>query len=229
MSFLRNERPVAALGRDLPDATVARLPIYLRALTALADGGTRTCSSSDLATAVGVNPAQVRKDLSHLGTHGTRGVGYVVQHLRDEVAGTIGLTRDWRVAIVGAGRLGTALSAYQGFGSRGITVVALVDSDPERVGTTMEGLVVEPIERLAEVVAGRSIDIAVIATPGAAAQEVADALVAAGVCSILNFAPAHLDVPTGVDVRKVDLSIELQILAYHEMQRLPATTEAVTA
>ncbi len=229
MTLLPDDRSAAPWARAIPDATVARLPVYLRALTALAGSGTATCSSSALASAVGVNPAQVRKDLSFLGSHGTRGVGYDVQRLRDEVAGTIGLTREWRVVIVGVGHLGTALSAYQGFDSRGIHVAALVDADPRQVGTRIGDLVVEPADQLATVVAERGIDIAVIATPGEAAQQVADALVAAGIRSILNFAPAHLDVPAGVDVRKVDLSIELQILAYHEQRRDPAAEEAVTA
>lgn len=221
MTILRSDRPNGADGaaRGIPEATVARLPIYLRALNGLAESGTLTCSSRDLADAVGVNPAKLRKDLSYLGSYGTRGVGYDVEFLRYQIAREIGQTQDWDVVIVGVGHLGTALSSYGGFSSRGIRVAALVDADPERVGSTVGGLVVEPINLLAKIVSERGISIAVIATPGDSAQAVADALVGAGVTSILNFAPAHLLVPPGVDVRRVDLSIELQILAYHEQRR----------
>ena len=221
MTILRSDRPNGADGtaRGIPEATVARLPIYLRALNGLAELGTLTCSSRDLAGAVGVNPAKLRKDLSYLGSYGTRGVGYDVEFLRYQIAREIGQTQDWDVVIVGVGHLGTALSSYGGFSSRGIRVAALVDADPERVGGTVGSLVVEPIDLLAKIVSERGISIAVIATPGDSAQEVADTLVEAGVTSILNFAPAHLLVPAGVDVRRVDLSIELQILAYHEQRR----------
>jgi len=198
---------------------VARLPVYLRALNALTEQGIGTCSSNDLAAQAGVNPAKLRKDLSHLGSYGTRGVGYDVEYLRYQIALEIGQNQDWDVVIVGVGNLGSALSAYQGFSTRGIRVAALVDSNPERVGTVISGIEVSAMEDLAEVVSEREISIGIIATPGEAAQEVADRLVEAGITSILNFAPALVHVPDGVDVRKVDLSIELQILAYHEQRK----------
>ena len=204
--------------RNIPEATVARLPVYLRALAVLADQGLAICSSNDLATAAGVNPAKLRKDLSYLGSYGTRGVGYDIEYLRYHVARALGQTQDWDVVIVGVGRLGSALSAYNGFSSRGIRIAALVDSDPAKVGTKIGGLTVAPMSKLTSLVRDQGVAIAVIATPGAAAQEVADALVAAGITSILNFAPAVVAVPDGVTVRKVDLSIELQILAYHEQR-----------
>ncbi len=204
--------------RNIPEATVARLPVYLRALAALADQGLGICSSNDLATAAGVNPAKLRKDLSYLGSYGTRGVGYDIEYLRYHVARALGQTQDWDVVIVGVGRLGSALSAYNGFSSRGIRIAALVDSDPAKVGTKIGGLTVAPMSDLTSLVRDQGVAIAVIATPGPAAQEVADALVAAGITSILNFAPAVVSVPDGVTVRKVDLSIELQILAYHEQR-----------
>jgi redox-sensing transcriptional repressor len=204
--------------RNIPEATVARLPVYLRALAALADQGLGICSSSDLAGAAGVNPAKLRKDLSYLGSYGTRGVGYDIEYLRYHVARALGQTHDWDVVIVGVGRLGSALCAYNGFSSRGIRIAALVDSDPAKVGTKIGGLTVAPMSKLASLVRQHSVAIAVIATPGEAAQEVADALVAAGITSILNFAPAVVSVPDDVAVRKVDLSIELQILAYHEQR-----------
>jgi redox-sensing transcriptional repressor len=204
--------------RNIPEATVARLPVYLRALAALADQGLSICSSNDLAGAAGVNPAKLRKDLSYLGSYGTRGVGYDIEYLRYHVARALGQTQDWDVVIVGVGRLGSALCAYNGFSSRGIRIAALVDSDPVKVGTKIGGLTVAPMSKLASLVRQHGVAIAVIATPGEAAQAVADALVAAGITSILNFAPAVVSVPDDVAVRKVDLSIELQILAYHEQR-----------
>lgn len=218
---LRPDRPdLDELGvvRAIPEATVARLPVYLRALASLAEQGYGICSSNDLAAAAGVNPAKLRKDLSYLGSYGTRGVGYDVEFLRYHVARALGQTQDWDVVIVGVGRLGSALCAYNGFSSRGIRIAALVDSDPAKVGTTIAGLTVAPMSELASLVRSNGVAIAVIATPGPAAQEVADALVAAGITSILNFAPALVTVPADVTVRKVDLSIELQILAYHEQR-----------
>lgn len=205
--------------RNIPEATVARLPVYLRALASLADQGVEVCSSTDLASAAGVNPAKLRKDLSHLGSYGTRGVGYDVEYLQFQIARELGQTQDRDVVIVGVGQLGSALSAYRGFGSRGIRIAALVDTDPTKIGTTIAGLPVSSLDDLGDIVRRLGISIAVIATPGPAAQMAADALVAAGVTSILNFAPAIVTVPEGVIVRKVDLSIELQILAYHEQSR----------
>ncbi len=205
--------------RGIPEATVARLPVYLRALVTLAERGIATCSSEDLATAAGVNSAKLRKDLSYLGSYGTRGVGYDVEYLRYQIAREIGVTQDLAVVIVGIGNLGHALANYAGFSSRGFRIVALLDSDPERWSETVGDLGVVPLDRLEQVVAAESVAIGVIATPAAAAQPVCDRLVAAGVTSILNFAPVVLSVPDGVDVRKVDLSIELQILAYHEQRK----------
>jgi len=204
--------------RTIPEATVARLPVYLRALATLAEQGNAVCSSNDLASAAGVNPAKLRKDLSYLGSYGTRGVGYDIEFLQYHVARALGQTQDWDVVIVGVGRLGSALCAYNGFSSRGIRIAALVDSDPAKVGTTVGGLTVAPMADLGKLVRKHGVAIAVIATPGPAAQDVADALVAAGITSILNFAPALVSVPSEVVVRKVDLSIELQILAYHEQR-----------
>jgi len=224
VTILRNPRPADGSARGIPDATVARLPVYLRALNALAESGVLSCASGELAEQVGVNPAKLRKDLSYLGSYGTRGVGYDVEYLRYQIAREMGQTQDWDVVIVGVGNLGSALSAYQGFSTRGIRVAALVDADPQRVGSTVSGIVVSPLADLESVVDDRKISIGVIATPGAAAQDVADRLVAAGITSILNFAPAIVQVPDGVDVRKVDLSIELQILAYHEQRKTSTTS-----
>ncbi|MFT4010617.1 MAG: redox-sensing transcriptional repressor Rex [Nocardioidaceae bacterium] len=203
----------------IPEATVARLPVYLRALGSLSEQGIKTCSSEDLAVAAGVNSAKLRKDLSYLGSYGTRGVGYQVDYLRYQIAREIGVTNDWPVVIVGIGNLGHALANYSGFSSRGFRIVALLDSDPARAGENVGTREIQPTSELELVLERERIAIGVIATPAFAAQDVCDRLVAGGVTSILNFAPAVLTVPDGVDVRQVDLSIELQILAYHEQRK----------
>jgi redox-sensing transcriptional repressor len=214
----RQARPARAAG--IPDATVARLPVYLRALTALAEEGVATVSSEELAAAAGVGSAKLRKDLSHLGSYGTRGVGYEVEYLVYQISRELGLTQDWRVVIIGVGNLGHALANYGGFASRGFTVVALLDAAGEMIGEQVGGLRVRSIEDLERVVAGERVHIGVVATPAVAAQAVCDRLVRAGVTSVLNFAPCVLDVPDGVMIRKVDLSTELQILAFHEQRRV---------
>ena len=203
----------------IPEATVNRLPVYLRALYALADRGIATVSSEELAAAAGVNSAKLRKDLSHLGSYGTRGVGYDVEYLVYQVSRELGLTQDWPVIIVGAGNLGHALANYGGFASRGFRVAAVFDSDPLVVGTEFAAQTVRHSDEIESVIARHGVSIGVIATPAAAAQGVCERLVAAGITSILNFAPVVLNVPSGVDVRKVDLSIELQILAFHAQRR----------
>jgi redox-sensing transcriptional repressor len=225
-----SEQPPAATAppRGVPEATVARLPLYLRALTALAERGVATVSSEELAGSAGVNSAKLRKDLSYLGSYGTRGVGYEVDFLRHQISREIGLTQDWAVVIVGIGNLGHALANYGGFASRGFRIAALIDADPQREGEIVGGLPVQHADGLEQVVAEHDIAIGVIATPAHAAQLVCDRLVGAGVTSILNFAPAVVQVPDGVDLRKVDLSTELQILAYHE-QRKNGAALALTA
>jgi redox-sensing transcriptional repressor len=214
-------RPLAraSASQGIPDATVARLPVYLRALYALADHEVATVSSEELAAAAGVNSAKLRKDLSHLGSYGTRGVGYDVDYLIYQVSRELGLTQDWPVLIVGAGNLGRALANYGGFASRGFRIAALVDCDPAVVGSVIARHTVRSAADIEDVIQRFDVSIGVIATPATVAQNVCDRLVAAGVSSILNFAPVVLNVPSGVDVRKVDLSIELQILAFHAQRR----------
>ena len=205
--------------RKIPEATVARLPLYLRSLLEGQHAGLTTISSERLAELAGVNAAKVRKDLSYLGSYGTRGVGYDVEYLLFQMSRELGLTHDWPVVIVGIGNLGAALANYGGFTDRGFPVAALVDADPQKVGERIGGHEIEAVGRLPEVVAERGIAIGVIATPAGAAQDVADQLVAAGVTSILNFAPAVLSVPDGVSLRKVDLAVELQILSFYQQRR----------
>ncbi|WP_153397266.1 redox-sensing transcriptional repressor Rex [Ornithinicoccus halotolerans] len=210
--------------RGVPEATVGRLPGYLRALGQAAERGTPSISSEELAGLAGVRSTQLRKDLSHLGSYGVRGVGYDVAQLSAQIARELGLTQDWPVVIVGLGNLGRALAAYRGFATRGFRVVALVDEDPALVGTAIEGLTVRTLDQLAS--AGPRVAIGVITTPARSAQQVADRLVAMGVRSILNFAPCLLSVPDGVEVRRVDMATELQILAFHEQRRSLADDHA---
>ena len=212
--------------RTIPEATVARLAVYLRVLSALVDGGRSTVSSGELAAAAGVNPAGLRKDLSHLGPCGVRGVGYEVATLRDRISGVLGVERSRACVLVGIGNLGSALADYAGFGSRGFEFVGLFDAAPSRIGQRIGGLTVRPIDDMEEVVTATQASIGVITTPAEVAQSVCDRLAAAGVRSILNFAPVTLSAPEGVDVRKVDLSVELQVLAFVGQQRLiPAVGE----
>jgi redox-sensing transcriptional repressor len=206
-------------GRHIPEATVARLPVYLRSLLEVAELKTTTISSERLADLAGVNAAKVRKDLSYLGSYGTRGVGYDVEYLLFQISRELGLTQDWPVVIVGIGNLGHALANYRGFGARGFRVVALVDADQSKVGEQIGDLGVRHLEELPAIAAEESVAIGIIATPAGAAQDVADRLVQAGVTSILNFAPAVITVPAGVSLRKVDLSIELQILSFYQQRR----------
>jgi len=219
MSQQRTDSTASPVFPDLPEATVARLPEYLRALHGLAQEGHDTVSSEGLATAAGVNSAKLRKDLSHLGSYGTRGVGYDVALLITQIEAVLGLTKHRKVALVGIGNLGHALAGYAGFASRGFSIAALFDADRAQLGERIGTLAVRHVDELAEVVAAEGISIGVIATPARAAQQVADQLVAAGVTSILNFAPCVLNVPDGVDVRKVDLAVEMQILSFHEHRK----------
>lgn len=200
--------------REIPDATVARLPVYLHALHPLVSAGVEIVSSDELATIAGVRSAGLRKDLSYLGSYGVRGVGYDVERLASEITRQLGLQHPWSVAIVGMGNLGHALAAYSGFATRGFEVQWLVDRDPEIVGTEISGIRVVDFEGFAATVTEHVI--VVIATPPSVAQQVADEVVALGVRSILNFAPGVLTVPDEAQVRRVDLATELQILAFHE-------------
>jgi redox-sensing transcriptional repressor len=205
--------------RRIPEATVARLPVYLRCLVEVADAKTATVSSERLAEMAGVNAAKVRKDLSYLGSYGTRGVGYDVEYLLYQISRELGLTQDWPVVIVGLGNLGHALANYNGFSARGFRIVALVDADQAKVGVKIGDLAVRHIDELPTIAAADHPAIGIIATPAQAAQDVADRLVAAGVSSILNFAPVVLNVPDDVSLRKVDLSIELQILSFYQQRQ----------
>lgn len=212
--------------RRIPEATVARLPRYLQALVDAAERGEATISSDDLAQAAGLNSAIVRKDVSFLGTAGTRGVGYAVPDLATEISAILGITVDRPVVIVGIGNLGRALASYGGFPRRGFETVALVDADPAVVGTEVGEHVVESTDQLEAIVRERKVQLAVLATPAKHTQAAADQLVGCGVRGLLNFAPVRLEVPDDVTVRTVDLSTELQLLSFYQQlsSGLPAAT-----
>ena len=205
--------------RKIPEAALGRLPVYLRILVEVASAGTTRISSEELAELAAVNAAKVRKDLSYLGTYGTRGVGYEVQFLTYQIQRELGLNQSWPVVIVGAGNLGQALANFTGISERGFHIVGVVDKDESKIGTLVGGVRVKHADELIQIVHSKSVSIGIIATPAAQAQEAADALVKSGVGSIMNFAPTVLSVPRGVHVRKFDLALELQILSYYEQCR----------
>ena len=217
--------------RRIPEAALSRLPLYLRVLGELADDATHQVSSDQLAELTGMNAAKVRKDLSYLGSYGTRGVGYDVAFLTYQIQRELGLNHDWPIVIVGAGNLGQALANYGGFTERGFSIAGVFDTDSTKIGGVVGGARVRHLDDLTQVVQAKNVSIGVLATPGETAQEAANRLVRAGVGSILNFAPVVLSVPRGVSVRKVDLAGELQILSYYEQQRAggAAAGEAATA
>lgn len=206
----------------VPAATVARLPYYLRALRDLASRGVTTTSSSELAERSGVGSAQLRKDLSYLGSFGTRGVGYDVESLSAYIAAALGLESEHRLAIVGIGNLGHALANYSGYAARGFQVVALLDADPQVVGTQAAGIEVDHVDELEHVLESRKVSMVVLATPGPVAQGIAERVVTCGVREILSFAPVALQLPDDVVVRSVDVAGELQILAFHAAARAAA-------
>lgn len=202
--------------RRIPDAAVARLPVYLQILGDLKADAVEQLSSDQLAALAGVNAAKVRKDLSYLGSYGTRGVGYDVAYLIYQIKRELGLLHEWNVVVVGAGNLGNALANYNGFSSRGFPVAGIVDKDSDKVGKKVGTVTVRHVDELHDIVRRHDVSIGVIATPSGAAQEAADLLVAAGIRSILNFASTVLTVPEHISVRSVDLGVELQILGYYE-------------
>ncbi|MEY4632819.1 MAG: redox-sensing transcriptional repressor Rex [Actinomycetota bacterium] len=205
--------------RRIPEAALGRLPIYLRILVDLANEGTNQISSEQLAELAAVNAAKVRKDLSYLGTYGTRGVGYEVQFLTYQIQRELGLNQSWPVIVVGAGNLGQALANFTGISERGFHIVGVVDKDESKIGQLVGGVRVRHADELQQIASQKAVSIGIIATPAQHAQEAADSLVRAGIGSIMNFAPTVISVPRGVNVRKVDLALELQILSYYEQTR----------
>ncbi len=202
----------------IPEKTVTRLSIYLRCLEELQADGVQAVSSKRLAERFGLNSAQVRKDLAYFGQFGVRGLGYYIRDLKHNLERILGLKRDWEVALVGVGNLGSALAAYPRFPEQGFRIAAAFERDPQRIGTRVGRVPVRDVEKMVPALRRRKIKIAIVATPAAAAQTVADRLVEAGVTSILNFAPAQLVVPDGVKVQNVDLSVLLKTLSYHTVR-----------
>lgn len=198
----------------IPDSAVRRLSLYVRALEALDLAVTPTVSSRELADAAGTTAAQVRKDLSRFGSFGKRGLGYAAAPLLERLRTILGLTSEWPVAVVGAGRIGSALHAYPYFRERGFRIVAVLDDDPAKVGSAWNGTTVEHVDELASIVEQRGVKLLVLAVPAPAAAGIAARAAAAGIRGILNFAPARLDVPEGVVVNDVNLALEMEALAF---------------
>ncbi|MGH7409877.1 MAG: redox-sensing transcriptional repressor Rex [Candidatus Methylomirabilis sp.] len=199
----------------IPEKTVTRLSIYLRCLEELEQDGTVSVSSTQLAERFSLNSAQVRKDLAYFGQFGVRGLGYYVDPLRHSLERILGLKRDWEVALVGLGNLGSALIAYKGFQERGFKISAVFDRDPAKIGRRVEGIVVMDASKIVPVIRKRKIKIGILAVPAASAQAVLNLLVEAGVTAILNFVPAQLIAPDSVKLQNVDLSVLLKTLSYH--------------
>lgn len=216
----RTNHRKAQPSRQVPEACIARLSLYLRELAELHRKRLAFVSSHRLASQLGLTDAQVRRDLSYFGQFGTSGRGYEVRRLHDRLTAILGVAdRTWNVALVGVGNLGSALLAYKGFRERGFLFRVAVDADPRKVGTTVQGMTVEPAHRLVELVARHQIHIGVIAVPLQHAQHVCDQLVESGVQAIVNFAPTRLEAPASVRVRAVDLAIELESLAFYLVNR----------
>jgi len=215
--------------RRIPEAAVNRLPVYLQILNNLHATSVLRFSSDELAVLAGVNAAKVRKDLSYLGSYGTRGVGYEVTYLIHQIKRELGLLREWNVVVVGAGNLGCALAKFGGFAPRGFPVVGIVDNDPKKIGQSTGSLTIGDVRNLGKIVRDLNVTIGAITTSTATAQSAVDALIDAGVASILNFAPIVLATPSSVSVRNVDLGVELQILSYYEQMRTEKIESANTA
>jgi redox-sensing transcriptional repressor len=205
--------------KHIAESTVRRLSLYLRFLEEFEALGHQTISSGELAAQGGTTSAQVRKDLSHFGSFGKRGLGYSVGALSSSLRGILGLGREWRVVIVGAGKIGAALAQYEGFPERGFAIVGVYDADPARTGRTLAGITVRDQRELESDIARLSPDIALIAVPADAAQALVDRVVKAGVRAILNFAPTPIQVPKHVMLRSVDMALELEVLSYALVNR----------
>ena len=200
---------------EIPDVVINRLAVYYRSLRRMQDAGAVTVSSQGLGDALDVTPAQIRKDLSYFGSFGKQGRGYSVERLVEELRLILGLNRRWRMVLVGVGRLGRAIVSYQGFEPQGFDLVGAYDASPDAIGTMLGNTVVQDVRELENLLRSEPADIGIVAVPGEAAQEVIDALVRAGVRSILNYAPITVQVPAGVEIRRIDPLLSLQSMTYH--------------
>jgi redox-sensing transcriptional repressor len=216
-AFVPSGPPLVArwpLVRKASESAVRRLSLYLRALEEIGEEGGQTVSSRALAERAGTTAVQVRKDLSLFGSFGKRGLGYAVRPLRDHLTDILGLSRRWRVALIGAGRIGTALVEYSSFRERGFEIVTILDSDPAKIGRSWSGVTIQSAQGAVEALRRSQVEMAILAVPAESAQEAADALVAAGVRGILNLAPVRLKVPDNVTVNDVDMAVELESLSF---------------
>jgi len=202
----------------IPEMTVRRLSVYTRCLQQLEEDGVKTVSSQELAERFNFNSAQVRKDLAYFGEFGVRGIGYYVAGLKAELQKILGLDREWPVALVGLGNLGSALFHYKGFSKQGFRIVAIFDDDPAKAGTTQEGVPIMPMRDLPKETKARNLQIAIVAVPAESAQAVTEKLTAAGIKAILNFAPGRIRAAKEVRLKNVDLSIELESLSFYLAQ-----------
>jgi len=200
---------------EVPDIVIGRLPIYLRALTLLHEEGHEFTSSQELGQKLGIGSAQIRKDLSFFGEFGKQGTGYEIKYLHDQISKILKVNRDWAVALIGFGALGQAVTNYGGFATKGFYIEAIFDSDPNKIGKTIEGRVIQDIANLVEVITRQKIKVAIIATPVQVAQQVADQLIAVGVQAILNYAPITLTVPSNIQVQYIDPVVHLQRMTYY--------------
>jgi len=201
--------------KEVPEIVIGRLPIYLRALTYMAQAGQRITSSQELGETLGMSSAQIRKDLSHFGEFGKQGMGYEISYLRDQLRRILHLERTWPVALVGYGDLGHALANYNGFVAEGFEIVAVFDNNPDKIGQEVAGKKVQDSAKLLKVVRERGIKVAIVAVPVATAQKVVDMLVEAGVKAILNYAPIHVSVPADIRIQYIDPIAHLQRMMFH--------------
>lgn len=200
---------------EIPSVVIDRLPLYARALSNLDSQGREVVSSQELGHQLNVTPAQIRKDLSYFGRFGKQGRGYNVRKLLDELRRILGLNRQWRIAIVGAGRLGKAIAGYEGFSPQGFGIAEAFDSDPAMIGRSIDALVIKNTKDLETVLGENPVDIGIVAVPAESAQKVIDALVRCGVRAILNYAPIAAHVPEGVQIKRIDPVLALQGMTYY--------------
>jgi len=203
------------MSSNIPDIVIGRLPIYLRALTRLAQEGHDVTSSHELGQRLGISSAQIRKDLSHFGGFGKQGTGYQISYLIEQLKQVLKVDREWDIALVGAGDLGRAVANYRGFSDRGFRIVCVFDSDPQKIGTPIGDQTVMSFEEIASVIPQRGIQVAMIAVPAQTAQQVANQLIEAGIRAILNYAPINLNVPEGVHVQHIDPVVHMQRMTYY--------------
>lgn len=203
------------LESQIPDIVVSRLPIYLRALTRMTQEGQQVTSSHELGKRLGISSAQIRKDLSHFGEFGKQGTGYQIEYLVKQLRQILKVDREWNVALVGAGDIGNALARYNGFRDRGFRIALILDSDPAKIGRNLSGYTVQDAAQMATLLPEHQVTLAMIAVPAEHAQAVADALVAAGVRGLLNYAPINLKVPEGVQVQYIDPVVHLQRMTFY--------------